>query len=203
MHQSSEQLNRASEISISSKPVDGASPGDNIFNNHAFEEMGSGHEVAVQAEGVKHRVAGRQVWLRDFVECVAGPGEVAKLRIEPDDGAVDEVVEKEATANGLGVDGVTGGRGGGGGGLEERGEGVVVGWGPEREHLREKAEGGGGRVPAAEVGSYEAVVDEGGAGASLASWLGVRRWRKKEAGGNEKGVELGEYLRVVAVLLDE
>lgn len=172
VHQSYEQLNRASEVSISSKSVDEASPGDDIINNHAFEEMGSGLEVAVQAQGVEHRIAGCQVWLRDFVERLAGLGGVAKLGVEPDDGAVDEVVEKKAAADGLGVDGAAGGEGEGGGSLEEGGECVVVGWGPEREHLGEEAEGGGGRVPAAEVGSYKAVVDEGGAGASLASWLG-------------------------------
>lgn len=91
--------------------------------------------------------------MRQFVERLPSGTEIADSRVEIDEGAVGEVVEEEASADGLRVNGTAGGGRGsgvtGGGGFEERGESVAVGPDAMGEHLGEEAERGIGPVTVA------------------------------------------------------
>lgn len=90
--------------------------------------------------------------MRQFVERLPSGTEIADSRVEIDEGAVGEVVEEEASADGLRVNGTAGGGGGSGvtgGGFEERGESVAVGPDAMGEHLGEEAERGIGLVSVA------------------------------------------------------
>lgn len=54
---------------------------------------------------MEDRVAGRQVRIGQFVECLSCRIEIVSTRVKADDGAVNEAVEDETAAEGLGVEG--------------------------------------------------------------------------------------------------